>query len=108
MSWAGPLNGIRLTDFCWWGVGALCTRMLADFGAEVIKIEDRQRLDYIRMIPPIPGQVLAMGSSPGFNPNKFAAFPSLHAAFPMLATVCLLYTSPSPRDQRGSRMPSSA
>ena len=25
-----------------------------------------------------------------------------------LATNCLLYTSPSPRDQRGSRMPSSA
>ena len=25
-----------------------------------------------------------------------------------LAEVCLLYTSPSPRDQRGSRMPSSA
>ena len=24
------------------------------------------------------------------------------------AMVCLLYTSPSPRDQRGSRMPSSA
>ena len=26
----------------------------------------------------------------------------------MLDIVCLLYTSPSPRDQRGSRMPSSA
>ena len=25
-----------------------------------------------------------------------------------LSTGCLLYTSPSPRDQRGSRMPSSA
>ena len=25
-----------------------------------------------------------------------------------MATICLLYTSPSPRDQRGSRMPSSA
>ena len=25
-----------------------------------------------------------------------------------LLDVCLLYTSPSPRDQRGSRMPSSA
>ena len=25
-----------------------------------------------------------------------------------LAPACLLYTSPSPRDQRGSRMPSSA
>ena len=24
------------------------------------------------------------------------------------ALICLLYTSPSPRDQRGSRMPSSA
>ena len=27
---------------------------------------------------------------------------------PVWATLCLLYTSPSPRDQRGSRMPSSA
>ena len=27
---------------------------------------------------------------------------------PDLNKVCLLYTSPSPRDQRGSRMPSSA
>ena len=26
----------------------------------------------------------------------------------ILACLCLLYTSPSPRDQRGSRMPSSA
>ena len=25
-----------------------------------------------------------------------------------LPSICLLYTSPSPRDQRGSRMPSSA
>ena len=27
---------------------------------------------------------------------------------PLLGWICLLYTSPSPRDQRGSRMPSSA
>ena len=27
---------------------------------------------------------------------------------PLKANTCLLYTSPSPRDQRGSRMPSSA
>ena len=26
----------------------------------------------------------------------------------IVETICLLYTSPSPRDQRGSRMPSSA
>ena len=28
--------------------------------------------------------------------------------WPKLVKDCLLYTSPSPRDQRGSRMPSSA
>ena len=32
----------------------------------------------------------------------------LATAFDVSRNVCLLYTSPSPRDQRGSRMPSSA
>ena len=32
----------------------------------------------------------------------------LDRAFGFGNTSCLLYTSPSPRDQRGSRMPSSA
>ena len=32
----------------------------------------------------------------------------LHINFEHFQKVCLLYTSPSPRDQRGSRMPSSA
>ena len=31
-----------------------------------------------------------------------------HQAFTAAHITCLLYTSPSPRDQRGSRMPSSA
>ena len=30
------------------------------------------------------------------------------SAYDMTMSDCLLYTSPSPRDQRGSRMPSSA
>ena len=34
---------------------------------------------------------------------------ALKKAIPMVRCIdCLLYTSPSPRDQRGSRMPSSA
>ena len=33
---------------------------------------------------------------------------ALYRHFPSKAKICLLYTSPSPRDQRGSRMPSSA
>ena len=36
-------------------------------------------------------------------------FPKITTAIPSpLVCICLLYTSPSPRDQRGSRMPSSA
>ncbi len=48
---SGPLAGIRVADFCWMGVGSVATRMLADFGAEVIKIEDRNRLDMPRRLP---------------------------------------------------------
>jgi crotonobetainyl-CoA:carnitine CoA-transferase CaiB-like acyl-CoA transferase len=47
----GPLAGVRITDFCWMGVGAVATRLLADFGAEVIRIEDRNRLDMPRRLP---------------------------------------------------------
>jgi crotonobetainyl-CoA:carnitine CoA-transferase CaiB-like acyl-CoA transferase len=47
----GPLSGVRLTDFCWMGVGAVATRLLGDFGAEVIRIEDRTRLDMPRRLP---------------------------------------------------------
>ncbi|ATE66221.1 CaiB/BaiF CoA transferase family protein [Rhizorhabdus dicambivorans] len=46
-----PLEGIRIADFCWMGVGAVATRLLADFGAEVIRIEDRNRLDMPRRLP---------------------------------------------------------
>jgi crotonobetainyl-CoA:carnitine CoA-transferase CaiB-like acyl-CoA transferase len=46
-----PLEGVRIADFCWMGVGAIATRLLADFGAEVIRIEDRNRLDMPRRLP---------------------------------------------------------
>lgn len=47
----GPLAGVRVADFCWVGVGACATRALADYGAEVIKIEDRKRIDMTRRLP---------------------------------------------------------
>ena len=52
----GPLAGIRVADFCWMGVGSVATRLLADFGAEVIKIEDRVRLDLPRRLPIYKGE----------------------------------------------------
>ncbi len=47
-----PLQGIRVVDFTWVGVGPMLTRYLGDFGAEVIRIESRTRLDPFRHTPP--------------------------------------------------------
>jgi crotonobetainyl-CoA:carnitine CoA-transferase CaiB-like acyl-CoA transferase len=52
----GPLAGIRVADFCWMGVGSVATRLLADFGAEVIKVEDRTRIDTPRKLPLYKGE----------------------------------------------------
>ena len=45
-----------------------------------------------------------------FNGGPGSASVWMHLAYtgPRILKICLLYTSPSPRDQRGSRMPSSA
>ena len=40
--------------------------------------------------------------------NRVAKLFGKEAALFVASGTCLLYTSPSPRDQRGSRMPSSA
>lgn len=37
------LEGIRVVDFCWMIAGPLGTRLLADFGAEVIRVESGRR-----------------------------------------------------------------
>src|SRR3954451_16989616 len=64
----GPLAGIRIADFCWMGVGSVATRMLADFGAEVIKIENRKRLDTPRKLPIYRGEVRSYGDEDA-NPD---------------------------------------
>ena len=73
---------------------------LVQLGAAVAQAFHRLQPRLMRGIDPRTVMVAAAGAglAGGFNTPLMG----------VLFTACLLYTSPSPRDQRGSRMPSSA
>jgi crotonobetainyl-CoA:carnitine CoA-transferase CaiB-like acyl-CoA transferase len=63
-----PLDGIRVLEFCAVASGPFCGMLLADFGADVIKVEMPQTGDSMRAWPP-----LTQGYSENFaslNRNK--------------------------------------
>ena len=68
------LEGLRILDFSWVWAGPICTMVLADMGAEVIKIESNHRIDNCRVIPPFPdgqgGGVNRGGQFNTYNRNK--------------------------------------
>ena len=64
---APQLSGVRVIDLTWIVAGPTCTRMLADFGAEVIRVENQQTLDSIRFGRPHPNGFEPPDSSGMFN-----------------------------------------
>jgi crotonobetainyl-CoA:carnitine CoA-transferase CaiB-like acyl-CoA transferase len=47
-----PLEGVRVLDLSRLLPGGFCSLLLADFGAEVLKVEDTGMGDYVRLSPP--------------------------------------------------------
>ena len=54
---AQPLSDIRIIDLTHGIAGPFCTKLLADFGADVIKVERPGSGDYARTLGPFPGDI---------------------------------------------------
>jgi len=61
------LHGVTVADFTWIGAGAYATKLLADLGADVIKIETSTRLDSLRVGRPFKDKI------PGVNRSGYFA-----------------------------------
>ena len=84
----GVLAGYRALDFGWVLAGAIPGMILADMGAEVIKVETRQRLDYMRMGRPIVGDRPDPEQNPMFhNVNRGKLSVTLNIAEPEAAAL---------------------
>jgi crotonobetainyl-CoA:carnitine CoA-transferase CaiB-like acyl-CoA transferase len=53
---SAPLDGLRILDLTRLLPGNYCTLLLSDLGADVVKVEEPGRGDYIRWTPPMVGE----------------------------------------------------
>ncbi|MCP4226154.1 MAG: CoA transferase [Actinomycetia bacterium] len=52
-----PLAGIKIVDLMWAMAGPAASRVLADYGADVIRIESENKIDAVRTLQPFPDDV---------------------------------------------------
>jgi crotonobetainyl-CoA:carnitine CoA-transferase CaiB-like acyl-CoA transferase len=69
-----PLEGVKILDFMWALAGPGATRILADFGATVVRVESTTRLDVCRTMHPMVGE----------GPEAAALFHTVNAGKRML------------------------
>ena len=93
-------------------IAEVCIKQVVEL--EQLKLVERLGQPVDSEGQPVAMQILAMGKLGGREPNYHSdldlvfLYDSDSSNFVGGKGTCLLYTSPSPRDQRGSRMPSSA
>ena len=52
-----PLAGVKVLDLSWYMVGPMTTKVLADYGADVVHVESSVRIDGQRLSGPYRGGV---------------------------------------------------
>jgi crotonobetainyl-CoA:carnitine CoA-transferase CaiB-like acyl-CoA transferase len=57
-----PLDGVKVLDFMWAFAGPYATRVLADYGATVVKIETSRKTDVLRVVAPFNDDSLSAES----------------------------------------------
>jgi len=68
------LEGVKVANFSWIGVGPFTIRYLGNFGATVVKVESHTRPDILRMMLPFKDNIPAIDNSPWFanaNPSSY-------------------------------------
>jgi len=76
-----PLHGVNILDFTWVVTGPLATKLLANLGATVVKVEHPGSLDFVRDYPPFQGGMPGMNRSGLFattNDGKYSMILNLN------------------------------
>ena len=62
-----PLKGVKILDLMWAMAGPAASRVLADYGAEIIRVESGNKIDAVRTLQPFPNDEADPDKSGIFN-----------------------------------------